>query len=769
MSEDKPTVTLQTIDPKSGKPPKERIDSAFLVAQLCNRLREDDQLRAKTRSRIAEQQNGNPPYNAGTLRKNQQADKSNVPFREAEGHTKARKTTYYNLVFDVPCLVTASMTDPKLKDRDFAGVIAQKFHDMLMSWRGFLYNMMLHQDEMCVYGVGPVYFPDERDWKFKALKNGSFRVDSGADSTIDTLEFCTIDGQYHAHELFWKVFATQEELDRGITDQQKREFAKEAGWNFEMVKKLIVLANTGFGKRIDDQYQNSIWESIQQQMKNNDVLYATQVSELIYVQHCFMREFRGKVSWYIVPRDFVPENNEMLFKQPSKYKDFSQVICLFFADIGDGSYHSVKGLGYKIYAHCMENDKIKNAILDGLKMKQLLVVQGNVEDVRKVKVGRCMVLPTNVKIQSNVFDPDIKGSMEASQFFENSLARTASTNRPDMTDHSGKPLQTATAERLRLTQEGRLERTDIQLYYQQLDMLYAEIKRRALLEDLDKIDPSWESEQKFKDDCIAAGVPRELLKDDAFTLKATRALGYGSTAMAEEITNDMVSVAGHFPEVGTQNAVRDFIRVRAGQAFVERYCPEDNSAREPSSAASFAVLENSSMESGGNVLVTRDQLHVTHADVHFEPIDQIAQQFIATKSIGDNPFKAHDFYQLAMKHIAEHMDLMKNDPTRKRDYDRLMAKFDQHVKIFQAIDKMTTKMQEQLEADRQEKMKQAMQQQDPQIAEALAKIQANQQVAMKKEENRAANAEEKTQHGMQIKNALANQKMILEARKAAAE
>lgn len=770
MDDKRPDVTVEpeTLS-DTGAVPETRIGSAALVNAIVQRYVQDDQIRAQKRSLVDRMLAGSRPYDPGLLAKTGQSDRSNVPFREAEGHVEARLTTYFNLIFEPPCLVRVKVKDTKLSDHNYAGIIASKFHDMLMEWPGFVHNMLLHQKQMVIHAVGPIYFPDERDWHFKALRHGSFLVNSQAESTIDTFSNCVIRGKYMAHELFWKIYARPEELKAGITDAMKTQTAKEHGWNIDMVRRLIMDANKNVTKDRDDPYQMSRWESIQQEIKNGDTLYSQQNSDEIHVAHLLQREYRGKISWYIVPDNNTDVTNEYLYAGQEIYDDFTQAICLFFSGIGDGSYHSIQGMGKKIYSHSAINDRLRNNLIDAATLKSTMVIQsaGNdVSDVRKIQIRRYTVLPQNVKIVANAFDPDIKGTLAVVQSLENSLARNVGTERPDLGDHGvADKVSTALGERLRLSREGRLERSEIMLYYLYCDQLYREIKRRVFLDGLTQSDPSYDSVQRFKQACIDAGVPEGLLNNDAWTLSATRAVGFGSPAQSREIWDAVVSMAGYFPELGKVKAVKRNVSALIGAAEAEEIMPDDDTAQDPSNQESFAVIENSVMGLGGQVAVGKDQFHIAHLAVHFEPMEQIAQQFVSTGGIGANPMKTHDFFMEELNHGAQHLDFIKDDITRKPEYTDYMKRFDELLKVFNAISTMVKKLQQQLDAQQQAQQQAQAGGGDPEYQLKMQKMMLDHQRAQQKEVDMQQIREEKTKHTIELKNALANQKMILEAQK----
>lgn len=765
MEETKATTDLEPLS-ASGKPPKQRIGSAALVNTILERLKRDDEPRAKKRALIDRQLAGNKPYNSDYLEKTNQADVSNVAFREAEGHVSARATTYFNLVFEPPCLVKVKIKGKYAKnmDRDYASIIASKLHDMLMNWQGFIHNILLHQQQMIVHAIGPVYWPNERDWRFKALRHGQFLVTTTADATLDTMSTIVVRGNYKAHELFWKIAATDEEMEHGVTDAMKAKIATEHGWNVELVKKLIIDAALGSTKDQSDPYQTSVWESVQQQIKNNDALFAASLNDDINVAHLWQREYRGKISWYIVSENSI-HADEFLFNSENCISDFSEQICLFFSGIGDGSYHSVQGMGKKIFSHSAINDRLRNKMIDAAQLKSMMAVQGDMQDLRKIKMGRFAIIPRNVTIVANAFDPDIDGILKVVQSLENSLARNVGTDRPELNDHGvAEKAGSAFGDRIRLMREGRLERSEIMLYYLWLDNLYKEVVRRMFDEKLVETDPAYELVEEFKESCIDAGVPEALLKADAFSVKATRSVGFGSPAQSREIWDTVVSMSAQYPEVGKVRSVKRNLIALIGADEAEEIMPDDISAKDPSNQHSHAMMENSIMEDGKQVLVGRDQLHIAHLDVHFEPMEQVAQQFVSTGGIGDNPFKTHDFFMADLRHTAEHLDMIKDDPTRKPEYLQYVKRFDELVKIFSAIGAMVEKMKKAMDEQAQAEQAQTQGQppaMDPEMQLKREKMMLDDQNAKAKLANQMQDKEVKTAHSIVTKNALTNQKLAI--------
>jgi hypothetical protein len=777
-------ITTQTID-NNGKPPSSRIVSAFAVYSIAQNFRNDDsQNRAQQRAEVNRQLGGFKPYSASWLKETGQGDRSNIPFRGAESNLNSLVATYSNLIYDVATIAKITVKDKKLSDHSYGATISQKFHSLIFDrWKGFMDQLEVCQKQMVAHGADMVYFPTEKTFKFKALLPGNFLVDSGAPSTLDSLETLVIRSDYTPTELFWKFNATDAQIKGGITQDVKAKAAEAEGWNVDLARKLIIMANATTSMTKNDQYSNSEWESMVQQIKNGDT-YAKERMGKIRVDHVFVREFNGKISWYIVPEDWPMLNSEIqgkvqrnsmqskdfdalgfLFQKANVYDSFHQIGELFYLDVGDGSHHSVKGYGTKNYAHNMLIDRMKNETIDAVNAKNSIVVQGEMSQVRKTRLGRITILPSNVAIVPSAFNPDINASMQVTQALEVSLARNSNIMAPDISERVGPA--TATGEKLAVSREGKVERKDIERHYKYLDSLYQEILRR-LLSQTSEYDDDIEDVRWFKKECRDSGVPEALLKTEALEIKASRAIGFGSPAQSRMVMNELLGMSAHMPEIGSTNVIRDAVIGLVGAQNAERYVPEDQTAKDPSNQQSFAVLENSILELGKRVMVGKDQMHIAHLEVHFEPVEQIAKMFVATGGIGDNPMGTHDFMMMCLEHIAQHLEVVKDDPTRKPEYQKYSAQFDQLINVFRAIGKMVAKLQQMLQAERDEQLAEMQGNNNSEVDAEMQKANLAFQLGLAKEANMQKIREEKASHGMAIKDALAANKMELEQAKAMA-
>ena len=757
---------LTTTD-ASGNPPASRIANATSARTVITQLSLADSVRATRRAAIKGLVDGNKPYNDTELTRLGQAHRSNFNTRQAEGHINARKTSYYELRTSVPTLADIMFCDiPVGYEQIYSGYaskITKRFDTMLKSWPGFMFNMMLHQSEMVMFGVGPVYFPNEFTWKFKAVKHGALKLPKGSDATIDTLDICSLGHDFKIHELF-----------SYISTPEKEAAAKADGWNTALIKKCLMRSCRVEPK--NGKYNDSQWEELQQNIKNGDLFYSYGGNTYGNFQHInatdlFVKEYDGKVSHYIVTED--TSDSLFLYKHKDRYESFEHFLILFMTDIGDGSYHSIKGLGAKIYPICTVVNRMVNTIVDGTTMASTMIVQGesdgmNIHKARIVRLGPITAIERGWNAVTG-WNPNLNPVVAVTEKLENILSQSAGTTRPDITDEPGGGAGSLGVEKLRLMREARLEHCDIDMYYLQLDLLYAEILRRIFAPGWNANIDGYKERKKFIDNCKKDGIPDSLLNLDNLSIQAVRAIGYGSPAIAQMNADYNLSLSPYFDEIGKRTVLHDAIAVRSGYRKADQLVPLADRNQIPSNDQTIAALENNDFMEGTSSVVGVDQNHIAHLMMHLPPMSKIAEEY--NSGAMDRPIdKVYEYMSQAVPHSGTHLDLIAGDPARVNEYKTFMQAFNEIAQAFKGIEKDYENEMQRQQMEQQEKaetIRRAMQNvPDPETQTKLAKIQADMQLGVIKEQNQQKIREAKARHSMSIKERLANQKLAIDSAKA---
>ena len=143
------------------------------------------------------------------------------------------------------------------------------------------------------------------------------------------------------------------------------------------------------------------WEKLQEELKNNDLMYSHARSKVIRCVHYFVKEFDGTISHYIGTR--AGDTDDFLFKKPSRFKHANEAFVLFCYGIGsNGLLHSIRGLGYKLFPFIQLSNRLRNAVVDGAMLSSALMIQPTTgEDISNLTLmynGPLSVLPPGLNV-----------------------------------------------------------------------------------------------------------------------------------------------------------------------------------------------------------------------------------------------------------------------------------------------------------------------------------------------------------------------------------
>jgi hypothetical protein len=744
-----PTAPLEALAPPTGPDAQldTRIGDAVAASALVTAMETEDLPRAKTRTTLRGMLDGNPPYNPQELLRLGQSYRSNVNFRESEGHVNARKTSYSELVLEVPELVTV-IPDPLKAEgipTAYGQVVAEEFDRTLRAWDGFLFHTMQKQSEMVIFGVGITCFPDEYDWRFKAVQVGDFLVPPKAPANVDGLELAVIRHKYRVSDLYGYV-----------RTPEKAQYAQDAGWNVTAIKNAITHA---YDTRSSLRDTPTPWESIQQKLKNNDLVEGYTSVNPVPAHVMLWREFDGTVSMGILYNR--KDKPEFLYRARGRFKSFSEVLNMFVSEIGDGTYHSIRGLMAKIFPTCEVTDRFSNTLVDGAMLASTVLLStpntGRSAVPKVVRVGPLTVLPENFQAVQGGFKPDLQGVMGVKQVLTGTLNNNVGLFRPD-TDQLGDtrgPERTARDVSAQAIREARLEKADINFYYQQWDRLYREILRRLLAPNYPREAEGYAEAMDFRKRCKARGVPASFLRIDSLQIKATRAVGLGSPVMRDFNSRELLALAPYLGPEGKKAAIYNRAVVLAGASNAARFMPPD---REEAlgEEVSLAKAENNLLELGKGALAAPEEDHVTHAAMHSGLVSSITQG--AAQLLGSGQTTAIALYttlDLALQHLGQHLEAMNGNPAMLPELERGLSVFKAGQKTLRQL-VLAVKDEERAAQQQQEQQAAAIEQLRQQADKTqveMAKVQVDGQIKAIKEDNRANIAEQKLQRHMAIEQA----------------
>lgn len=351
--------SLSLEKPTGANASKTRLSSPERCQGIARLLIEADKERAITLAMVKGMLDGNAPFDNNKLRANGQANRTNVNFREGEATLSSAETPYYDLFAESSTYFQVDVEEFNFdKQIQYSRVITQFFDDMLKDWSGFDYNIQRCIHEMVAFGRGFCLWPDPVTWQFSAIQQSRVLVPDGTPADPDQLELLVVRQSMTVSDLYGKV--------------RDPEAAKKVGWNTGAVMESIA----GAVPETRHDTSTTDYEKLQEEIRNHD-LYQSIRSDVVRVDNVFVREFSGKVSHLIVEERNAVQNKavggvdpknvgktKFLYKKIGRYNCFREALACFFFDIGDGTWHSVKGLGVKLYPFIEIKNRLNCSIVD---------------------------------------------------------------------------------------------------------------------------------------------------------------------------------------------------------------------------------------------------------------------------------------------------------------------------------------------------------------------------------------------------------------------
>jgi hypothetical protein len=733
---------LKTLS-ESGTPPETRMqDAQAATNRIQTLLNAEKKGRSQRRTMVKGLVDGNPPYRASDQRKAGRAAQCNVNWRVAEYYLNRARSAFYDIFSEAPTYVTVKTAYGNAKNQEnWSRIITEEWDRTQREDRSWDYSQQISQYEMILYGCGPVVFEDDVDWRNRAVLNRELIVPDFTKSDPTQWEEAVILQDYSADKLY------------GFIRNEK--VAKGKGWDVEATKKAIMQAHPKTAE--GGQYGN--WEWHQQSLKNQSFGYSSQ-SKVISCSHYLYREFpkghesEGRITHAILvnPTDSQTETaNKYLFQHVGRFENWDQIIHpMYYDNDGGGYHHSVTGMGQKMFSAMEYQNRLLCNMADKVFAPKILFKPTTAaagQQLSIVQFAEWGQVPPNF----DVLQTPVGSFSEEGLVFNRELTQLIASNlsqyNQSVKKQDGNPI-TATQAQIEASEQARLGKTQLNHWYAQADRLYAERYRRAVNPALNGFMPGGKEAIRFWARCKERGVPIQALRQ-VESVKATRIIGQGSQFMRQQALEKMLDTLALWPsESGRNNLLSDFIASQAGQGMVERYNPSTELTSDMDDQKAFAHLQIASAKDGIAPVVTGSQNHFL-----------FAQEFLLAGSAaasslqqGGDPMEVYAFIEVIGPSIMQHLEYVKNDPTRAKQFKQMQEQWLQlskfHSQLGQKIQKM---QQEQAKAHEMQQRARAVQNgHDPEIQLQAAEMQAK--LDMKSREKA---------HSMELKQRQANQKLAI--------
>lgn len=642
------TLVLPTA-PETGTPPRRRVKSAAKAYELYSRLRRADLTSAGNRIAIQSMFDGAPPFDDEFLKRTGQAPRCNLNWGEGEELLEKAISAYVDIESSVEDLISVQtkyrFENPSEKTRA-EQIIASEWSKMVRRNPAYYHRFLYTCHNFLAHGVGITYFGDERNWMWESAAWGDFVIPRRTLATQDALEVAYAVKPYQPHELFRHI--------------ENEEMATAAGWNVPATRKAI--ANPSAGQV----YSPHDWEKLQVDLKDNDLFYGSAHSE-IKLLHMWVVEFNGKVSHYIFPDNHGAhtdaEERDFLYKKEDRYDSLEQAFTFFTYGIGtNGHFHSIRGLGHKIFPMVQFNNQLLSQMADGARLSASVMIQPESEEamdgLQLVHYGPYSLVSPGFKFIERAA-PNLTTAVDpALNRLGMMIQRRAGAYTQDVFGDNGGGGRTKFEMAAQLDHLAKLSITSLNLFYQPWERLLRESFRRSIRKNYVPIEPGGVEVAEFVRRCFEQGVPKEAIYQcDVATVKAVRAVGAGSAAARQLVFNELTEMSPQFDDQGRRQVLRERVASRVGWQQVDKFVSPDNAPR-PTSDDRFAILESAMMSKGTPLPVLPNDNHAVHARI------QIGDLTNDVQAIQNGQAQIEDLVPnmvIKHEHVSQHVEAMASD------------------------------------------------------------------------------------------------------------
>lgn len=639
---------------KDGSVPARRIKDAKQAHAIYTKFDEDDRQSAIERTKVRAMFNGERPYDEQQLARSGQSYRCNVNFGLGDSMKEEALSSYVDLINSEETLIRCETTFGEPGQRqEWADAISREYTKMIRGWDSHYKRFMQTADEFVGHGVAVVYWPDDIDWRWDSTGLGNFLLPRSIEAEESAIELA-----------FLEKTMTPADLYNEIKDGK-------SGWNKEAVKQALVKNVTSSRHR----GPNYRWEDFENEVKNND-LGISYTNEVIRIVHCWVKEFDGTVSHGIFCQD--NPDKEWLYYEAGKFEKMTNAFVVYTYGIGNGHYHGIRGLGYKIFHHAQVDNRMLCSAVDGQNLRNSFVIQPRTEEdldklAHMVNYGYVTVMPPGY----DAVNPHLTSANDAlgmvHQIRGMAKSKTDGYNPANALPETG-PERSRFEIAARLEQGAQLSDSAKGQWYEPETRRHRETFRRIQRKNYPKNLPGGEAVQKMRQNLVEQGVPLEaLFAVDLDTVRVVRAVGSGSPAARGLSIRNVMDLSPGLPEAGRKRAIRMALAHNLGgydeaDAFMPATEPVTNVAQRKQ-----AMLENNDLIGGEWVEVLEGEFHLTHADVHLDAL----QQFEAQIEEGVPPMEFAQQMQMLQAHGVEHVERIADDPTSEADAARLRQAYQQ--------------------------------------------------------------------------------------------
>lgn len=649
-----------------------RFEKVQDVSTVVWYLKQADTVRSSNRALINQLFNGDAPYT--TREADDNHIDTNVNFLDAAKIAHDARSTFNNAFLKPGNFFTVTLDGgPEHKRSKWEKIITKTINRCLKRSIRYVETLRSEFAQTVLHGIGPSFWEDNYIWCPTPIPIGDILVPARTRVALDNLDYFAVRRQVTYEKLYEMTHGPQ--VDKG--------------WNMKLVDKLL--------KEYKDEYlanspisYNRTPEDFVESEKSDETYYDNEAIPTIDYFDFYFKDNEQEGKWYRKSVLDAPDEKEMsdqfLYSPKRVFSDeLNQFLHIMF---GDGSnvapfrYHSVRGLGWLLYAVCHLQNRLRCKFNDAV-FEQLLWYfrVTNPEDrerLDKIDLHHVGVIPEGldfVKAQDRYqFNQAVVGAAFAMN--RQTMAESSSQFRQDLNDGTSKEM-TAQEAMARMQSSNALVGSMLQLAYLYQGFQYNEIARRFTIKgSLDK------DVKKFRDECKKAGVPEEMLNAERWDVQPERVLGAGNKTLEIAQAKEMMAIRNLLDPEPQRVVLHDYIEaITDNPAKADALSPIDKKV--VSDSIHDAQLAAGALMFGMPVSMKTGMNHIEYVEALLVSMGSVIQNIQRTGNVGTLT-EVNGLANLG-SHIAEHIQIIaqdQNEKLRVKRYGDALGQFMNFVKGF---------------------------------------------------------------------------------------
>jgi hypothetical protein len=544
---------------------------AKLVEQVVWEMKRADYPRADNRALIDRLFNGFPPWTAQEAESAQ--IQTNVNFLDGPKLAADARRSYYNAFLKPANFFTMALQrGPDRMRGTWSAIVTKEINRVMKDSLCYFEVIRSQMASTVLHGIGAVHWPDLEKWKPRAIDVADLLIPSNTLLSMENLTHFAIFRSYTAPEL---------------SDMVERKNL-DPGWNRQLARRAVRwVMDQPLGRRTA--WDTLSPEKIVEEIKQDGVYYGSDVVPTIdcwdvyYLneegprqgwRRCIILDTppQGEISDGGKPkmtmRDLGMNDTDWLYYGGKRIyaEDIKQILHFQFGDLSPKSpfkYHSVRSLGWLIYAVCNLQNRLRCKVNDATFENLLNYFRvANMEDadrLTKIDLHNYGLVPDGVEFIKQQDRWQINHALVLATMADNrQMMNEAAAQFREGRDTAATKEKTATEIMAEVNSANALVGTMLLLSYTYQKQQYQEIVRRFFTAN--SRDPDVRA---FRLRVLKQGVPDYLLDPDFWTVDPEQVLGSGNKMLQIAMADKLMAVRPLLDPDAQRDVVRMYVQANS--------------------------------------------------------------------------------------------------------------------------------------------------------------------------------------------------------------